>query len=154
MTKKWAIASVALIFAGIAQSARADDTALCLGIAGQAGSLLDRSDSEVFRQSVDYDFQHVCSDTSRYKSNLSNSNSDTQMSFGYAGYSLGFGNSASDANATSDQAIDKVCRDGKKYVQSYYSSVNKKISGQYAVSLVSHCLDVLTSAQLEALRLK
>jgi hypothetical protein len=151
MTKKWAIASVALIFAGIAQSARADDTALCLGIAGQAGSLLDRSDSEVFRQSVDYDFQHVCSDTSRYKSNLSNSNSDTQMSFGYAGYSLGFGNSASDANATSDQAIDKVCRDGKKYVQSYYSSVNKKISGQYAVSLVSHCLDVLTSAQLEAL---
>jgi hypothetical protein len=147
MRKKWAMASVALTFAGMAQNARADDTALCLGIAGQAGSLLDKSDSEVFRQSIDYDFQHVCSDTSHYKNNLSNSSNDTQMSFGYAGYNLGFGNSASDANATSDQAIDKVCRDGKKYVQSYYSSVNKKVSGQYAVNLVSHCLDVLTKSR-------
>lgn len=148
---KFVTSLVASALIGIAQNARADDLELCVRIAGQAGSLLDKSDSEQFQQSIDYDFNHVCSDTSRYQTTLSNSSSDTRASFGYAGYSLGFGNSASDANATSTQAIDKVCRDGKKYVQSYFSSVNKKISGQYAVNLVSHCLDVMSNAQLEAL---
>ena len=56
-----------------------------------------------------------------------------------------------DANSRSSKAIDAVCKTGKSYVSAYFHSINRTVSGQYAVNLVGDCLRLLAQADLEAL---
>ncbi|MDW9473625.1 hypothetical protein GOD64_12880 [Sinorhizobium medicae] len=146
---KFVIPSLAAFF--VAATANAADFQVCDSIAGKAGSLVDKSDSAQWQQFVASDFDRVCSDSERYESSLAGSSDATQASFGYAGYSLGYGQSSSDANSRSSAAIDKVCKTGKHLVNSYFQSVNKTVSGQFAANLVADCLRIMGQADVEAL---
>lgn len=148
ISQRVAASVIAFVFT---QTAHAADFQVCESIAGKAGALVDRSDSEQWRQSVDSEFTNVCRDTRSYEASLSGSSSGTQAAFGYAGFSLGFGQSASDQNSRTSEAIDAVCKTGKTYVSDYFHSVDKTVSGQYAVNLVSECLRILAQSDLEAL---
>ncbi|WP_222326227.1 hypothetical protein [Rhizobium leguminosarum] len=135
----------------IAATAHAADFQVCDSIAGKAGSLVDKSDSSQWQQFVSSDFDKVCSDSEKYESSLAGSSDATQASFGYAGYSLGYGQSSSDTKSRSSAAIDKVCKTGKHLVNSYFQSVNQTVSGQFAINLVADCLRIMGQADLEAL---
>ena len=151
MGRGWASLTVVVILLMGTPHGKAADIAVCRDIAGEAGNLVDKSDSEQWRQSIDDEFSNVCSDTSRYESNLSSSSSGTQAAFGYAGFQLGFGTSASDADARKSDAIDKVCKTGKAFVESYFHSVDTRVSAQYAVKLIDDCIRIMAAADAEAL---
>ncbi len=135
----------------LSSASRAADFSICESIAGKAGALVDKSDSEQWEQAVNSEFANICKDSEKYESNLSSSSNSTQAAFGYAGFSLGFGQSANDANSRSSKAIDAVCKTGKSYVSAYFHSIDRTVSGQYAVNLVGDCLRLLAQADLEAL---
>ena len=126
--------------------ARSADFTVCQGIIGIAGVLVDKHDAQTWQQAVDFEFSKVCSDHSNYVSNLSAASKSTQAAFGYAGYSLGFGQSASDANARTQAAIDKVCSAGQSYVARYYGAVDRTKSGGPAASLIGDCLRILAQS--------
>lgn len=147
----WVSIAMACSALSIATSAKAADFSVCDSIAGKAGTLVDKSNSAQWQQSVDNEFNNVCKDTERYESSLAASSDSTQASFGFAGYSLGYGQSASDANARTSKSIDAICKTGKSYVSSYFHSVNQTVSGQYAADLVADCLRTLAQADVEAL---
>ncbi|TPM56494.1 hypothetical protein FJ959_15660 [Mesorhizobium sp. B2-2-4] len=149
MAKFKLAASVCVLLAATAPSGAADFD-VCQSIAGKAGTLVDKNDSEQWNQSVDSEFDHVCKDTERYESTLAGSSDATQASFGYAGFQLGYGNSASDVNSRTSKAIDAVCKTGKRYVSTYFHSVDTAVSARYAVQLVDDCLRILAQSDLEA----
>ena len=127
------------------------DFTVCQGIAGVAGTLVDKRDHQTWQQAVDSEFKNVCSDFGKYESNLSSASKSTQAAFGYAGFNLGFGQNASDANATTKQAIDKVCKNGQKFVSQYSVTVDNTEFGRYAANLVDDCLRIVASTGAEAL---
>jgi len=97
LTWNVAISTAALLT--LTSLANAADFSVCEDIAGKAGALVDRSDSEQWQQSVDDEFAKVCKYTKHYETNLAASSNATRAAFGYAGFQLGYGQSASDANA-------------------------------------------------------
>jgi hypothetical protein len=93
----------------------------------------------------------VCRDSQHYDSSYSSASQGTKAAFGYAGYSLGYGNSASDTSAHSSQAIDRVCKMGKSHFLNVWSGVSKDVRAQSVTNLIGDCINKLVDAKLEAL---